>query len=250
MKQSLFLTRVAIGGIALLAWLLFFSTGLLIESTKYRRYLAPETSAAQLKPGDQPMAPVDPYTGSPVAAFVAATLCFTPTNLLFLTLLAGLLGGCSSNVVAERLDDEQSKQVEPRRLRYLEESPWSAMMRSFIVYLCVIAGLYFAIDDPFKNPTAAQYMRLAGTLSILAFVVGYDPSRIDQWIRLVPNPHPTQVVTVRGNKEGVEMTAAQGSIVARTPINGEESTPVGVQLDSHKLTANGAASPRRRRSAK
>jgi hypothetical protein len=250
MKRSVLYTRIAIGGFALFAWLLCFSTGLLIESTKYRRYFAPETSATQLKPGEQPVPPAEQYTGSAINAFIAATLSFTPTNLLFLTLLAGLLGGCSSNVVAERLDDEHSKQIDPRRLRYLEENPWSAMMRSFIVYLCVIAGLYFAIDDPFKNPTAAQYMRLAGTLSILAFVVGYDPSRIDQWIRLVPNPHPTQVVTVRGNKEGVEMTAAQGSVVAHAAVDNEEPAPDNIVPGSSLSIGNGARPPRIRRPAK
>src|SRR5947207_9651446 len=123
------------------------------------------------------------------------------------------------------------------------------MMRSFVVYLCVIAGLYFAIDDPFKHTTAAQYVRLAGTLSILAFVVGYDPSRIDQWIRLVPNPHPTQVVTVRGSKEGVEMTAAQG-VVARTAMDGQEFAADGVQVDAHPSISNGEKPSKIRRNAK
>jgi hypothetical protein len=243
MSRSLFVTRIAIGGIALFAWLLFFSTGLLIETAKYVRYLAPEFAAAQLKPGEKAPAA---YDGNGFEAFTMATLCYTPTNLLFLTLLAGLLGGCSSNVVAERLSDEESKEVDPQRLRYLEESPWSAMMRSFVVYLCVIAGLYFAIDDPFKHTTAAQYVRLAGTLSILAFVVGYDPSRIDQWIRLVPNPHPTQVVTVRGSKEGVEMMAAQGPIAARA---GQEFAADG-QRDSLASISDGMKSPRIRRNTK
>jgi len=75
----------------------------------------------------------------------------------------------------------------------------------------VIAGLYFAMDDPFKDPTPSQYMRLAGTLSLLAFVVGYDPTRIEQWLRLVPNPPASRLVNVRENEQGVEVTSAQGA---------------------------------------
>lgn len=224
MKRGLLIMRVVVGAVALTFWLLFFASGLLVETVEYRRFLAPNAFA------DQPQADAtaaantsQPYTGSAAFAFIAAMLCFTPTNLVFVTLLAGFLGGCASNIVAENLDVDQLRQVHPRRLMYLEETPWSAMMRSFIVYLCVIAGLYFAMDDPFKNSTPAQYMRLAGTLSLMAFVVGYDPSRIEQWLRLVPNPQPSQVVTIRDNKERIEMTATQGPLVTQaTPIDDNE----------------------------
>jgi len=247
MKKGSSLPRVLISGAALLGWLLCFSSGLLIDSEKYRRFLAPELYAAQQKPVETVKIPTAVFDGSSATAFFKAMFCFTPTNLLFLTLFAGLLGGCSSNVVAEGLGDMPSKEVDARRLMYLEENPWSAMMRSFIVYLCVIAGLYFIIDDPFKSPTPAQYMRLAGTLSILAFVVGYDPSRIEQWIGLIPNPQPTQVVTVRDDRSGVQMTAAQGSLVARATAD-EHSQAVVLPANSRGDAAQ--VSSKTRRSAK
>ena len=115
-------------------------------------FLAPDAFANQPQADATAPNTSQPYSGSAAFAFMAALLCFTPTNLVFVTLLAGFLGGCASNIVAENLDVDQLRQVHPRRLMYLEETPWSAMMRSFIVYLCVIAGLYFAMDDPFKDP--------------------------------------------------------------------------------------------------
>lgn len=200
--------RITTGGVALIVWLAIFSCGLLLETDQYRRYLSPEYY--QKLQATAPQSPAtERYSGSTVTAFLVTTICYTPTNLVFLTLLAGLLGGCSSNVVAG-VDGKTHPVNDSRSLMYLTESPWSAMMRSFIVYLSVIAGLYFVIDDPFKSPTPAQYMRLVGTLSVLAFVVGYDPSRIEQWLRLVPNPESTQTLRMRDEKSGVEMTATQG----------------------------------------
>ena len=154
------------------------------------------------------------YQGNPTYAFFAAALWFTPTNLAFLALLAGLLGGCGSNILVDRLSSEEAEQIDPSRMKYLVEAPWAAMMRSFIVYLCVIAGLYFAIDDPFKNSTPAQYMRLAGTISVLALLVGYDPTRIRAWIGLVPSPHSQKETAVDSLKVDLKVEAKHGERVA------------------------------------
>ena len=59
--------------------------------------------------------------------------------------------------------------IDAERLAYLDESPWTAMARSFVVYLCIITGVYLALDDPFKNPTPGQYAKLTGTVSALGF---------------------------------------------------------------------------------
>ena len=64
----------------------------------------------------------------------------------------------------------------------------SASIRGFVVFLFVIAGLYVTVEDPFRDPSSSQYIRLAGMISILAFVVGYDASRIEDWLRAIPGP--------------------------------------------------------------
>lgn len=134
---------------------------------------------------------------SPVVAFIVAAVCFTPTNLALLALLSGFLGGCASKFLVEGMSAEKVSRINLERLHYLDESPWSAMIRSFIVYLCVIAGLYFAIDDPFKHSTPAQYTRLAGTISVLALVVGYDP---DAPARLAGHHSDATVAKARGHR--------------------------------------------------
>jgi hypothetical protein len=252
MKRGQVFTRVAIGVFALIAWLGFFSAGLLVETTPYRRFLAPEAFEKQAKNEVRASDAAEKYKGSAGFAFIAALLCFTPTNLIFLTLIAGLLGGCASNVAAESVPIDQKTRINPRRLMYMEETPWSAVMRSFIVFLCVIAGLYLGVDDPFKDTTSAQYLRLAGTLSALAFVVGYDPSRIEQWIRLLPSPQPSQVVTFRGKGGNVEVTAAQGT--AAEPAAPPSPAPATAGLRDGRLSVAGNGIPnissRRRRNTK
>ena len=66
------------------------------------------------------------------------------------------------------------------------------MMRGLVIYLIFISGLYIAAADPFsgeqQSGKLAQYLRLAGLLSLLGFMVGYDPTRFSHWIDLIPNP--------------------------------------------------------------
>lgn len=219
------------GLFALVAWMLLFSMGLLIETVEYRILLAPRSVAKQLGvEGRQSLSPTSrelaesasgplalkedtsmaiedavgrgtdeqPATSESrrsvltyIHAFVASVLCFTPLNLALLTLVAGLAGGCASNITIETMPPNFRANLQaanPQRMLYLQEPPVSAAIRGFVVFMCVIAGLYIAIEDPFRDPTPAQYIRLAGLLSIMAFMVGYDPSRLDDWLRLVPSP--------------------------------------------------------------
>ena len=54
--------------------------------------------------------------------------------------------------------------------------------------------------------------------------MGYDPSRIEQWLRLIPSPQPSQVVTTRDHTEPIEMSAAQGPVAGQSPyVDGVES---------------------------
>ncbi len=129
---------------------------------------------------------------SKVWAFFVAMFCYSPTNMAMLTLVAGFLGGCVSNAVLTTMEDDELKKLTERRLAFLCENPLSATMRGFVIYLCLVAGLYVAMDDPFKDSTPGQYARLAGSLSLVAFVVGYAPTRIEGWLRMAPGPQPSK----------------------------------------------------------
>ena len=62
------------------------------------------------------------------------------------------------------------------------------MFRGFVVYLAFMAGIYITSANPFENPTAEQYVRFASTLSLFGFVVGYDPTKFQDFLGLLPKP--------------------------------------------------------------
>jgi hypothetical protein len=70
--------------------------------------------------------------------------------------------------------------------RFRTENPMASMMRSFLVYLAFIAGVFITTNEPFANPTPDQYVRLAGLLSFVGFLVGYDPTKFQDILSLKP----------------------------------------------------------------
>jgi hypothetical protein len=51
----------------------------------------------------------------------------------------------------------------------------SAVLRGFFAYLFMTSGLLLLMMRPFSHPSPGQYIRLAGFLSLLCFVVSYQP---------------------------------------------------------------------------
>lgn len=174
---------------ALGCWIVLYAVGLLLESIEHRIVLAPNTLEKQLGVAGKPLfdKAIAGESSQPWSFFVAV-FCYTPTNMALLTLVAGFLGGCFSNVVVSSMEEQDVQKLPPRRIAFMCENPLSATMRGFVIYLCLVAGLYVAMDDPFKDSTPGQYARLAGSLSLVAFIVGYDPSRIEGWLRIAPGP--------------------------------------------------------------
>jgi len=103
-----------------------------------------------------------------LASFGLYCLLYLPANAALLTCLAGFVGGISSYLTA-------SKSSIPSSV-FRSEHPFASMLRSFVVYLVFVAGITVsAPENPFIDIKPGQYLRLAGLLSVLGFVVGYDP---------------------------------------------------------------------------
>lgn len=172
MKKQLWQWSLSIAGIACLAgWVLLFSVGLLVDTKALRDSLSHEVNLGYL---------------------FWACLCFTPTNAGLLTCLSGLAGGISSRLtygkfVEDPLGLETSKNLTTNNLLIRTENPVASMLRSFIVYLIFVAGLAIASpQNPFSEPTLDQYLRFAAMVSVLGFVVGYDPSIFNNLLRGLP----------------------------------------------------------------
>lgn len=164
-----------IGFAGMLFWIACFSAGLLINSEPYRMALRNEEISAH--------------------NLLLAALLYTPTNVALLSMLAGLIGGCASLMYDHGDLQEQIRKAETEGKTYqakrlmtrvsdLSESPFSSMIRGFLVYLAIIPGILLAISDPFGEGKTSpdQYIRLAGLFSVIAFVMGYDPARFEDLI--------------------------------------------------------------------
>ena len=156
------------GMLAVFGWLVLFGLGLLIASKGYREQLL---QAFEWR------------------TFFVSLLTYTPTNIAALCLLAALCGGCASRLVlssavAGHGPKDATKGGDIHSEIYRTENPVSSMLRGFVVYVAFLAGVYVGTNAPFAEPTQEQYARAAGTVSLLAFVVGYDPTLFRQLLNV------------------------------------------------------------------
>jgi hypothetical protein len=105
--------------------------------------------------------------------------CYTVTNLFFLSCLSSYLGCMASRWhVGPRSNDDFFSRVSAHRM-YV-----SAILRGFLLYLLVTSGALIVSNDAAVNSTSAvQYVRLAGLVSSLGFVVGFDPQIIYRFLK-------------------------------------------------------------------
>ena len=135
----------------LTVWVSTFLLGTLVDSRPYRDLLAGFAGGV---------------TGT-IRNGAIVVFTYTLTNVAVLCIVAGLLGtlGAKARLGADNENDGDD-----------ETSPGaSALLRGFLVYLFVIAGLLVLGNDPL-SPTQQQYVRLAGFISLLGFIVNYRPS--------------------------------------------------------------------------
>jgi len=161
------LVRLDTGGrivvvVMLVIWLIIFGAGTLINSEPYRNQLA-NWSESYL---------------SWVFFTTALTVlvCWTPTNIALLSGAAGLLG-VAGRYAGLHLEREQKDPPDVT-------NPWfSALLRSFFVYLLLVSGLLIVVESPFATPTQTQYLRLAGLLSLFSFLVNYSQAFFAGFLR-------------------------------------------------------------------
>jgi hypothetical protein len=172
MKKQFEQWSLSLGGLAcILIWILLFSAGLFVDTKPLRDQLT---------------------KGFDFGDLFTVCLCYTPTNAALLTCLSGLAGGISSRLTYGRFVEDPVGIGAPEKLTVTEvlvrtENPIASLLRSFIVYFIFVAGLAIASpQNPFSEPTQDQYFRFAAMVSVLGFVVGYDPSVFNNFIRRLP----------------------------------------------------------------
>jgi hypothetical protein len=172
MKKQFGQWSLGFGGVAcIICWIVLFSAGLFVDTKPFRDGLT---------------------KGFNLGDLFWVCLCYTPTNAALLTCLAGLAGGISSRLTYSRFVEDPVGIGAPENLTVANllvrtENPVASMLRSFIVYFIFVAGLVLASpQNPFSEATQDQYFRFAAMVSVLGFVVGYDPSVFNSLIRKLP----------------------------------------------------------------
>jgi hypothetical protein len=154
---------IIFGLVAVLGWVIVFGLGLLVNSKVYRDSLLAHFNFSD---------------------FFASIFTYTPTNIALLSIVAAFAGGSASKLVvtgvlhapAIATPGNKPEEVKDDSHIYMNESPFSSMLRGLVVYFAYLGGVFIASPDPFGSPTPQQYAQSAGVVSFLAFVVGYDPT--------------------------------------------------------------------------
>jgi len=159
---------IALSGIiGVMAWIVFFTLGMLIDSSQYRATLS--TNFTWFK-------------------FIMTMLTFMPSNIAILCLVSAFTGGCSSLLVIKKaqkelgLTDESTNKSNSQI--FMNESPFSSMLRGILVFFAFLAGVFITSSNALTAPTAQAYTQAAGVVSMLAFLVGYDPTMFRNLINL------------------------------------------------------------------
>lgn len=174
-------------------WLFLFAGGITVDTEKYRCAISPGGVVAltnEANPGGSAKKPCDASTEEArqalsfsvpawpvsfgdeyrvVIPWLVVLLFFLPLNLALICTVAGALGAYGNR--ANLQDDATTPQARD------ESNPiMSGMLRGFFIYLFLISGLLLLDDKPFSDPGPGQYIRFAGFLSLISFIVSYQPN--------------------------------------------------------------------------
>ncbi len=140
-----------IGVISVVLWLAVFLPGITINSQPFR---------TSLLNGDFALYNI-----------FMTMIAYTLTNTAVLCCLAGILGA-TAHCLIKNCTESSSSII------------FTGIMRGFVVYLLLLAGVYAATPAPFTSTTPEQYVRMAGTVSLLAFVVNFEPNLFQSLINM------------------------------------------------------------------
>uniref|UniRef100_A0A7C2S8N9 Uncharacterized protein n=1 Tax=Thermoanaerobaculum aquaticum TaxID=1312852 RepID=A0A7C2S8N9_9BACT len=152
--KNAWVVRILATPLAILLWIGLFSYGIMVPSID----LVPAFRA-------QP----SPFSGKLFHWLCAATL----SNVLFLSLLTGVLGALYRHLQMWRLGKNG-----PPGPENLFSDLISGAIRAFLVYLLFVSGTIVVTDQPVASLTQAtpgQYITIAATTSVFSFLVGIKP---------------------------------------------------------------------------
>jgi hypothetical protein len=167
--RLVFPLMIIMGILGILSWIGMFSLGLLLNSQPYRDVILNHFDLIN---------------------FFMSILTYTPTNIAMLSVIAAFSGGCASRLLVAGMDkkevsDTRNPQIDKTDSHfYMKENPFSSMLRGLVVYFAFLTGVFIASPNPFGTTTPQQYAQTAGVVSLLSFIMGYDPTAFRSFISL------------------------------------------------------------------
>jgi hypothetical protein len=220
-----------LASLTLLIWLNLFAGGIFIDTKPSRCVISSDGVAALARQGNGNSAgeanpcPVTDTQGQKIdrpplaVAWVVAVVFFLPLNLALLCATAGVLGTFGN--LANLYHDQMTLTSQDNTNPYI-----SGLLRGFFVYLFVISGMLVLDEAPFSNSSPAQYYRLAGFLSLLSFIVNYQPQIFSKLVDMaqnrIPNTKDATVMTAqdRDGKNEATVVAERGD--TKITMHGDE----------------------------
>ncbi|MCI0513090.1 hypothetical protein L0128_07765 [candidate division KSB1 bacterium] len=157
------LLNCILGTVSIISWLLLFVPGLLIASKPYR---------------DAIEAGVFSFSN-----FGMVLVTYTITNVALLCCLASIVGAATRVLVSIK-EGENGGGLPKARQGNTETivAIFAGLLRGFLIYLFFLAGVYLSTNTPFSATTPEQYARMAGTVSVMSFLVNYEPTFLKSFI--------------------------------------------------------------------
>lgn len=253
-KAGLSPLQTMFAALLLLSWLSLFGGGITMDTTQYRCSLSRGGAlalATEARPGDDEAKNVckqydawvplwssslSPETAKAykfVVAWFGLLLFFLPLNLAMVSSAAGALGAIGNKANLDQDTTESSLRSAQTNLNgdqaptnsRDDSSPiMSGLLRGLFVYLFFISGLLLFDDKPFSSPGPGQYIRLAGFISLISFLVNYRPhlfATLSDWAFERLNSRKMLPARARKEETKAEIT------VEETPESDEKKlTPV------------------------
>lgn len=176
-------------------------------------------------------------------AWLGVLLFFLPLNLAMVSATAGALGalGNKANLEDDRTESNARATQESNRSMDMSNPIMSGLLRGLFVYLFFVSGLLLFDDKPFSSPGPGQYIRLAGFISLISFLVNYRPhlfTTISDWAFERINSRkviPKQAEENQTQIEETEETTKKKTLTVKTATNGEgEALPGDVDASLQK----------------
>lgn len=152
--------RVLIALFVIFAWLAVFCLGAFIDTNPLRQGLQQDFN---------------------ITDFLLIILAWIPTNIAFLSILAGLMGALGRGLLRKVEEDAGTEEKGGRKHHALGGS-----VAGFMFYMAFMAGAFVIVDQPFANTTEAQYYRIAGTISFISFIAGFKPDTLRRILDKIP----------------------------------------------------------------